>query len=42
MFSPYLEEPFTKAKAAGDIPKDIQIAGTWSSISDTGDATHLN
>jgi len=42
MFSPYLEEPFEKAKAAGDIPKDVRIAGTWSAISETGEATHLN
>ena len=42
MFSPFIEEPFLKAKEAGEIPEDVQLAGTWSSISETGEATHLN
>ncbi|MFC1578067.1 FAD-dependent oxidoreductase [Thermodesulfobacteriota bacterium] len=42
MFSPYIAEPFQKAKEAGAIPADIEIAGTWSSISDEGEATYLN
>ena len=42
MFSPYIAEPFQKAKEAGEIPADIEIAGTWSSISDEGEATYLN
>ncbi len=42
LFSPYLEAPFNQAKAAGDIPQDAWIKGTWSSISDSGDATYLN
>jgi hypothetical protein len=42
MFSPYIEEPFKKAKAAGDIPENVEIAGTWSTISPEGEATYLN
>jgi hypothetical protein len=42
MFSPYIAEPFQKAQAAGEIPADIEIAGTWSSISDEGEASYLN
>ena len=42
MFSPFIAEPFQKAKKAGEIPKDVEIAGTWSSISDEGEATYLN
>jgi hypothetical protein len=43
LFSPYLEEPFELARRAGIIPETIQgIAGTWSSISDSGEATALN
>ena len=42
MFSPYIAEPFKKAQAAGEIPAEVEIAGTWSSISDAGEATYLN
>jgi hypothetical protein len=42
MFSPYIKEPFKKAREAGEIPADIEIAGTWSSISDEGEASYLN
>jgi hypothetical protein len=42
LFSPYIVEPFKRAKAAGEIPADIEIAGTWSSISDAGEASYLN
>ncbi|MCP4690728.1 MAG: FAD-dependent oxidoreductase [Desulfobacterales bacterium] len=42
MFSPYLAEPFQRAKEAGEIPGDVNIAGTWSRISAHGDATYLN
>jgi hypothetical protein len=42
MFSPYFSEPFQQAKAAGDIPEEVDIAGTWSRISDHGDATYIN
>ncbi|MCR9145423.1 MAG: FAD-dependent oxidoreductase [bacterium] len=43
LFSPYLEEPFEKARAAGVIPPGLKgIGGTWSTISDHGEATYLN
>jgi hypothetical protein len=42
MFSPYIAAPFQKAQAAGEIPENIEIAGTWSSISDEGEASYLN
>ena len=43
LFSPYLDEPFEKARANGLIPSGLKgIGGTWSGISDVGDATYLN
>lgn len=43
LFSPYLDEPFEKARAKGIIPPGLKsIGGTWSGISDAGDATYLN
>ncbi|MCB8946103.1 MAG: FAD-dependent oxidoreductase [Ardenticatenaceae bacterium] len=43
LFSPYLDEPFEKARASGLIPPGLKsIGGTWSGISDAGDATYLN
>ena len=42
LFSPYIEEPFNKAKAAGEIPEDAWIKGTWSSLTEAGEATYLN
>lgn len=42
MFSPYLSVPFQLAKAAGEIPEDVEIAGTWSRLSEHGDATYIN
>ena len=42
MFSPYLNAPCQLAKKAGEIPGDVAIAGTWSRISEQGDATYLN
>ena len=42
LFSPYLSEPFKKARDAGDIPETVELAGTWSRISEHGDATYLN
>jgi ribulose 1,5-bisphosphate synthetase/thiazole synthase len=42
MFSPYLEEPFDKAREKGIIPKGMKsIGGTWSIINDNGEATYL-
>ncbi len=42
MFSPYLSAPFKRAKEAGEIPEGVEIAGTWSRISEHGGATYLN
>ena len=42
LFSPYIEEPFNKAKAAGEIPEDAWIKGTWCSLTEAGEATYLN
>ena len=43
LFSPYLERPFQQARAAGVIPSGLKsIGGTWSTISDAGEATYLN
>ena len=43
LFSPYLQEPFDRARAEGVIPNEIRsIGGTWGRITDTGEATSLN
>jgi FAD dependent oxidoreductase len=43
LFSPYLAEPFDRARAAGVIPAGLKsIGGTWSTITDSGEATYLN
>jgi hypothetical protein len=43
LFSPYIEEPFDQARRDGVIPKDMtSFAGTWSTLTDTGEATYLN
>jgi ribulose 1,5-bisphosphate synthetase/thiazole synthase len=43
LFSPYLQEPFDKARADGLIPADVRsIGGTWGRVTDTGEATSLN
>ena len=43
LFSPYLEEPFDKARESGIIPPGLKsIGGTWSAISEHGEATYLN
>jgi len=43
LFSPYLQEPFDQARRDGIIPGAIKsITGTWSSITDGGEATYLN
>jgi hypothetical protein len=43
LFSPYLEEPFHQARAQGVIPPGLKsIGGTWSTITDSGEATYLN
>ncbi len=42
MFSPYLSVPFQQAREAGEIPDHVDIAGTWSRLSEHGDATYIN
>jgi len=43
LFSPYLQEPFDRARADGLIPADVRsIGGTWGRITDAGEATALN
>jgi hypothetical protein len=43
LFSPYLQEPFERARAGGVIPPGLKtIGGTWSTITDSGEATYLN
>jgi hypothetical protein len=43
LFSPYLEKPFEQARLDGLIPEDMTgISGTWSSITESGEATCLN
>jgi len=43
LFSPYLEKPFTQARKQGVIPPGLKtIGGTWSTITDSGEATYLN
>ena len=42
LFSPYIEEPFNLAKKAGEIPENVWIKGTWSSLTEAGEATYLN
>ena len=43
LFSTYLEEPFNQARRDGVIPADVtSIAGTWSTLTEDGEATSLN
>jgi hypothetical protein len=43
LFSPYLEEPFKRAREDGLIPADLtSIGGTWSRLTDACEATSLN
>ncbi len=42
LLTPYLEEPFNQAQRDGLIPQDMIIAGTWSAITDAGEAMNLN
>ncbi len=43
LFSPYLEEPFNRAREDGLIPEDLRsIGGTWSRLTDAGEAAGLN
>jgi hypothetical protein len=42
LFTPYLGEPFLKAKEEGIIPKDIRVEVIWHSLTEAGEATHIN
>ena len=43
LFSPYLQEPFDRARRDGLIPPDIRsIGGTWGRVTDSGEASSLN
>ena len=43
LFSPYLEEPFNRARLDGLIPKNLSsIGGTWGTPTEAGEATYLN
>lgn len=42
MFSPYLGKVFAKGKAAGFVPKEVTLGGSWSTITDYGDANYMN
>jgi hypothetical protein len=43
LFSPYLQEPFDRAREAGIIPADVAgIGGTWGRLTAAGEATCLN
>ncbi|CAF1617192.1 unnamed protein product [Adineta ricciae] len=40
--TPYLEKEFQKAMDLGVIPKTTHLGGSWSSLTDAGEATNLN
>ena len=40
--TPYLEKEFQKAKDLGIIPKTSAIGGSWSALTEAGEATNLN
>lgn len=42
MFSPYLGKVFAKGKKAGMIPPDVTLGGSWSTITEYGDANYMN
>lgn len=43
LFSPYLQEPFDRARADGLIPESMRsIGGTWGRVTDAGEVTSLN
>ncbi|HDQ14883.1 MAG TPA: FAD-dependent oxidoreductase, partial [Sediminispirochaeta sp.] len=42
LLTPYLGSEFEKARQMGVISEDVELGGTWSSISDAGEATNLN
>lgn len=42
MFSPYLGKVFAKGKKAGFVPQEVTLGGSWSTITDHGDANYMN
>ncbi len=43
LYSPYIVEPFNKAREAGEIPKDAGIQSYWDGgCTETGEVTNLN
>lgn len=42
MFSPYLGKVFAKAKKEGLVPEGVTLGGSWSTITDHGDANYMN
>ena len=40
--SPYLDEEFVKARELGIIKDADNVGGSWSALSDAGEATNLN
>jgi len=43
LFSPYLQEPFDRARRDGIIPESVgSIGGTWGRLTDQGEATSMN
>lgn len=42
MFSPYLGKVFAKGKAAGFVPKHVTLGGSWSTVTEHGDANYMN
>jgi len=42
LFTPYLDEPIKKAKQDGLIPRNISVETIWHSLTENGDATHIN
>jgi hypothetical protein len=41
-FTTYLTEPFNKAKAAGEIPNDVNIESYWTNYTDAGEIGSFN
>ena len=40
--SPYLDKEFEQARDQGFIPEAANIGGSWSSLTNAGEATNLN
>jgi hypothetical protein len=42
LFNTYIEEPFLKAREAGEIPEGVNIYGFWDGLTEAGEATNIN